>query len=115
MVLGLGVALYVVGQQTVAFSEQVSQHAAAVISDEPAPNPVRPGLVSWLLGTSGRDKPIDFPPPESADWHRVSQANAKTPDILTQLTNRWPQETAPLPQHPGYEHLNYFLKIYRIN
>jgi hypothetical protein len=115
LVLGLGVGtlLYVTVQHTVGFSEQASRHAAAVIVGDPAPAPVAPGFLSWLLSGTAGAKPIDFLPAGTGGWRRVTTADAKMPDILTQLTARWPEDGVPLPQHPGYKHLDWFLKLYR--
>lgn len=113
VVLGVGTLLYVSVQHTVSFTEQASQHAAAAMAGDPAPDPIRPGLFSWLLFGPPADKPIDFLPAETGGWHRVTATDAKIPDILTQFTSRWPEESAPLSQHAGYRHLEHFLKIYR--
>lgn len=113
IVLGIGTLLYGAVQHTVGFSQQASQHAAAVIKGDPAPNPLRPGFLSWLLGDKAGDKPINFLPTASGGWVRVTTADAKIPEISTQLMARWPGDGVPLAEHPGFRHLDHFLKIYR--
>ncbi len=115
--LAMAGLFYYTVQQTTGLASQAAERAAAAIQGTPF-EPQEPGIIQSLVNRlSGPDvtpdTPIEFLPNPGQGWVRVTQADAKAPDINDRINAQWPSDKISLADHSGFRHLDFFLKIYR--
>lgn len=82
-----------------------------------------PGFLKGYFGRKlglydSRNKgPLPYLPEAPKGWVRVTTMDARDPDVLAKIQQRWPRENRAnhhsLEQNAGYKHLQFFVKSYR--